>query len=116
VPDSIVIVCRPECRHSCHLDAVLDDPEELGVIPSLQGFGELGWFRMESFADVASFLARCTVAINAHLVIFLKAFSKLHFIPRFRHIRSRVGANRMDHGLLRINRSKPVWGTVAAML
>jgi hypothetical protein len=42
IPDRIICVCGSKCRHSRHIDPILDDPEQLGIFPSLSGSARLG--------------------------------------------------------------------------
>jgi hypothetical protein len=60
-----IVLRLAESRHSRHADAVLSDPEKLGVAPASRGRAEIGGKRAHTVRDLAALPARRTVAGRA---------------------------------------------------
>src|SRR5262249_51200253 len=69
VPYFVILERLAVGRHAGHFDPVLDDPEQLGVGPPLDGIAQIRRLRIEALADIPRILLRCTVAVNAGVSI-----------------------------------------------
>src|SRR6516164_3519587 len=93
-PQLFVAVIAPG-RHAGHLDAVLDDPEQLGWSVERRGFGKIWRWRIKASRDVALRDARRAVADGAMRCVMLNAHKNLRrVIEPGRH--SDAGRLRLD--------------------